>query len=269
MHSAFDAFAPAYDVEFTDTALGRLLRGRVWGVLAEQLRPGQRVIEIACGTGEDAVWLAQRGVWVTATDGSPQMLQAAKRKAEAAGVSERVAFLLLDIAASENGDSMLDGEAVNAPFDGALSDFGGLNVIDNWRPLAQRLAELVRPGGWVILVPMGPVCPWEIAWHLAHLDLQTAFRRFYGPADALIGAAHIPVFYPSAGRLSQDFAPWFRIEEVQSLGFWLPPSYLSHLVDRFPTLFARLTRLESRTARLTRGLGDHYILRLRRSEGNR
>lgn len=264
LNSAFDAFAPEYDARFTDTTLGRLLRRRVWDVLAQCFHPGEHVLELACGTGEDAVWLAQQDVRVTATDGSPLMLEAARRKAEAAGVGERVSFVRLDIGSRESGDWRFVLQSPTLPFDGVLSNFGGLNVIDDWRPLAHKLAALVKPGAWVVLVPMGPMCPWEVFWHLAHADLHTAFRRFRGSVDALIGSARIPIYYPSAGRLRRDFASWFQFEHTQSLGLWLPPSYLEDFVDRFPHLFARLDQVESHTARVTRGWGDHYIIIFRR-----
>lgn len=263
---AFDALAPAYDVDFTNTTLGRWLRQRVWEVLSTCLQPGQHVLELACGTGEDAVWLAGQGLWLTATDGSTAMLAVAKGKAQAAGVDQQIAFQSLDLSTLGQRRWQPENTVAGPPFDGVLSNFGGLNVLGDWRPLAQGLAELVRPGGWVVLAPMGPFCPWEMAWHLAHADLRTAFRRLHGPAEAVIGDVRLPIYYPGARRMRRDFAPWFRVEQVQSLGLWLPPSYLSHLVDRFPGLFSRLARLEARTARLSRGLGDHYLLLLRRAE---
>lgn len=262
---AFDAFAAEYDARFTDTTLGRWLRRRVWGILAQCFRPGDHILELTCGTGEDAIWLAQQGVRVTATDGSPRMIEAARRKAAAAGVSDRVAFATLDIDAAHDEEWRLMGIPPTG-FDGVLSNFGGLNVIETWRPLAEKLGGMVKPGGWLVLAPMGPICPWETLWHVAHADLRTAFRRFRSPATALVGATPIPIWYPAAPRLRRDFAPWFRPEYTESLGLWLPPSYLSHLVDRFPHLFGWLDRMEARTARLTRGWGDHYIIVFRRSE---
>ena len=260
--TAFDAFAADYDASFTETTLGRMLRRRVWEVLARHFHAGDHVLELACGTGEDAVWLAQQGVHVTATDGSPEMLHVARGKAEAAGVGDRVTFAVMDL--TLHGTRSTQHSPPLGTFDGVLSDFGGINVIGDWRPLAARLAECVRPGGYLVLVPMGPVCPWEIIWHLAHVDIKTAIRRLRPPATALIGGTRIPIWYPSARRLASDFAPWFRPTHTESLGLWLPPSYLGHLVDRFPRLFSVLSHLEQRTARLTGGWGDHYVMVLRR-----
>jgi hypothetical protein len=156
--------------------------------------------------------------------------------------------------------------AVGGRFDGVFSNFGGLNTIGEWRSLAATLAEIVRPGGTVILVPMGPFCPWEIGWYLAHGQPRQAFRRFSGNGvPAKIGEAIIPIWYPPAGRLRADFVTWFTHLTTQSLELWLPPSYLDHFVNRWPGLFRRLNRFEEATARLTGGWGDHYIIVFRRN----
>jgi hypothetical protein len=156
--------------------------------------------------------------------------------------------------------------AAPGPFDGVFSNFGGLNTIDEWRSLAAALAEIVKPGGVLILVPMGPFCPWEILWYLAHGQPKQAFRRFArSGAPAKIGDSVIPIWYPSAGRLRADFMPWFRHLATESLELWLPPSYLDHLVNKWLGLFRRLNRLEKVTARLTGGWGDHYIIVFKRN----
>jgi ubiquinone/menaquinone biosynthesis C-methylase UbiE len=60
--AAFDAIAEEYDATFTNSHLGRILRRRVWQILAANISEGQHILELACGTGEDAIWLARRNV---------------------------------------------------------------------------------------------------------------------------------------------------------------------------------------------------------------
>ena len=258
--TAFDALAAGYDDSFTNSALGQLLRPRVWRKLAQYFQPGQHVLELACGTGEDAVWLAGQGVTVTATDGAAQMVRVAQAKVEARQYANRVLTKQLSL------QQISQGEALGgAPFDGVYSNFGGLNTINTWAALASSLAQLVKPGGMAILVVMGPLCPWEMIWHAAHGHFKTAFRRLDGAASATIGQAFIPIWYPSARQLRTAFAPNFQHLSTESLGLWLPPSYLDHLVKRWPHLFHDLNRFEQFTARFTTGWGDHYMLTLQRS----
>ncbi len=269
--SAFDAFAQDYDATFTQTRLGQLLRQRVWRHLRQHFTAGQHVLELTCGTGEDAVWLAQQGVRITATDGAAAMVQATAVKAQQAGVSHLITPIqisLQDLAEGHHPRALTahppgDGVPLTA-YDGAFSNFGGLNTMGSWRPLAKNLASLVKPGSMVILVVMGPVCPWEFGWHLLHGEWGTAVRRRKPHALATIGHSTIPIWYPSARRLRRAFAPWFHHCHTESLGLWLPPSYLGHLVERWPRFFNHMAALESRTASYTRGWGDHYILTLTR-----
>ena len=255
--AAFDEVAAQYDDAFTDTLLGRLLRERVWQVVVTLLRPGQRVLELACGTGEDALWLARRGATVVATDGSPEMIEVARQKAARVDLEAAIDFRTCSLQQLSAGLPAWVGE-----LDGVLSNFGGLNTIGDWRPLARALAGRVRPGGWLLLVVMGPFCPWEIGWQLLHGQTGRAVRRLREPALARVGGRALSVWYPSPRRLAQAFAPSFRPCQTRSLGLWLPPTELSHLVARYPGLFSALNRVEQTTARFTAGWGDHYLLLL-------
>src|SRR5664279_6592737 len=99
---AFDHIGARYDAEFTNTDLSRWFRQRVWERLAILFQAGDSVLELGCGTGEDAVWLAKRGVHVLATDGSPAMLAETQRKAKVEGVEGLIETRLLDLTAAES-----------------------------------------------------------------------------------------------------------------------------------------------------------------------
>lgn len=257
METAFDAVATDYDRTFTETPLGRLLRRRVWQKLERIFYPGEEVLEVACGTGEDAVWLARRGVEVTATDASAEMVAVARHKLEAAALGDRVVLHQRSLEQIGAGEAPLP--PLRDAYNGVFSNFGGLNNTGEWRRLAGALGRLVSRGGRVVLVVMGPVCPWEMAWHLLHGEWRRAFRRLRGVSTAVVGEREVQVWYPSPRRLRRDFSPWFDHLGTESLGLWLPPSYLGHLVARWPGLFARVDGIERATAGFTGGWGDHYI----------
>jgi SAM-dependent methyltransferase len=275
---AFDAVAGEYDRAFTDTRLGRWLRAQVWNQLARHFPPGTRVLELGCGTGEDATWLAGRGVRVTATDASPAMLEVARRKAEAAGASDRVDFALLDLASGDLANAALPNAALpgvapatggrpRAGFDGAFSNFGALNCLERLDGLAARLADATRPGARVVLVVMGRWCLWELGWFLAHGDVRTALRRLHRHGvTAHVGGEPVQVWYHPPGQVRRAFAPWFRPLGLQGVGVLLPPSFLAPWVERHATA-ARLLRMAEgflAAAWPFRLLGDHYLVALER-----
>lgn len=263
----FDAVAADYDAAFTDRPLGRWLRAIVWRRLEQAFEPGEHVLELGCGTGEDAVWLARRGISVTATDASPAMLEITRRKAEETDVTDRVTIRPLDLTRlTEDQDAGACGRLAGG-YDGAFSNFGPLNCVGDREELAGALACLVQPGGKVVLVVMGPVCPWEIAWHLVRGRPRTAFRRFRSGKTAHVGdGGEVRVWYPSHRRLRREFARYFETREVAGLGFLLPPSEMGRFVERAPRLFGKLAAIDRRLAGTLpwRWLNDHYLMVLER-----
>jgi len=257
----FDSMAPDYDREFTRSPLGQELRAIVRERVAANFKSGDHVLELNCGTGEDAVWMAKRGIRILATDVSEEMLNSTRRKAAAGGVAPMIETRRLDISLPGSGVTGLK-------FNGVLSNFGGLNCAKDLTPLVSMLAGSVAPGGTLVLVPMGRHCAWEMAWHCLHLHPSAAFRR-HGPggAEARRGPYVIRVWYPSAGSLRRTLAPWFEEKRVTGLGTFLPPTYLERVVLRRPGLYRTLVRLERRlSAKFPFNLvGDHMICEYQRT----
>jgi SAM-dependent methyltransferase len=267
----FDTAAAAYDADFSSTRLGRLLRQRVWDTLAATFQPGQHILELGCGTGEDAVFLARRGVSVLATDASAGMLAVAEAKVRQAGLTDRVQFTQLDAArlvlhgtvqpAPSQGlapsEEPRSGDVASA-YDGALADFGVLNCVADRRVPGRALAERLKAGAALVAVVMGPLCVWEVGWYALHGDLRRAGRRWRSGGLAQVGNASLPVWYPSPSRLRAELAGGFRLKRLVGLGTLLPPSYLSHLVDRWPKVFTRLADYDARLPG-SPWLADHYL----------
>jgi SAM-dependent methyltransferase len=261
--TAFDVIAPDYDRQFSATQIGSLMRRAVWARCSARFARGSRVLEMNCGTGEDALWLASQGIEVLATDVSTGMLAVAESKRlRAVGASvdaaAGVAAVRFQPLAWEGLSSLPEGG-----FDGALSNFGGLNCVADLRAAARGLAGKLRPGAVAVLCVMGPVVPWEWAWYLLHGRPATAFRRLSGRAQW----SGIPVNYPSIIKIQERFAPEFRVLRVSALGALLPPPYAETWIGRYPRALAWLDRVERRfdTAWPLPLIADHYVIELERT----
>ena len=257
----FDHVAESYDEVFTNSLLGRAQRDSVWEELDRCFRPGQRILELNCGTGVDAVHLGERGVEVLACDVAPRMIQVARRRTASQQASARVDFRVLateEIAA-------LAGEG---PFDGVFSNFGGLNCVPDLSAVARDLAKLLAPGASALLCMAGRVVAWEIIWYLAHGKPRKALRRFRrgGTVGRLAEGVMVEVHYPSARTMVRLFAPHFRLLHLKGVGVTVPPSYLEPLAQRFPRVLRSLTaadRLLSRVPAI-RASADHIVLEFQR-----
>ena len=257
--AAFDEAAASYDSDFAGTTPGLWLRQSVWGHLRPFVRPGMQVLDLGCGTGEDALWLARNGCHVTAADGSAAMLEQVAAKASGLHLERRVRTIGLDLNAS------FESAPFAHSFDLVVSNFGAINCVGDLALLERKLAAWVKPGGVLALVYMGRFCAWETAYYLARLD-RRAMRRWWGRARASVGNQSLDIRYWSKGELLRALGPSFRPIAAHGVGTFLPPSYLFHWVERRPRLFRALAQCDRRTSRIwpLSRIGDHTLVILRR-----
>ncbi|MCU1233975.1 MAG: Methyltransferase type 11 [Candidatus Solibacter sp.] len=202
----FDRLAARYDEAWTNTAVGRAQRDQVWREVDGLFRAGERILDIGCGTGEDAAHFAARGVDVYGIDASPAMIELARG---------RGGFRAEVCRAEEVG-------RIGGTFDGAISNFGALNCVEDLARFAGDLAELVRPGGCVAICLLGRFCAWESLYYGACLQWGKATRRWRGRA----AAEGLTVRYPTTREVRQAFARGFELQRWIGIGAFVPPSYV-------------------------------------------
>jgi ubiquinone/menaquinone biosynthesis C-methylase UbiE len=257
----FDAVAERYDQTFTSSKIGQAQRSSVWKELEKAFRSGDRVLEIGCGTGVDACFLADRGVQVVACDNSPRMIAVATQRLRE---SKRASLVQPTLLAAEEIAILRGRER----FDGAFSNFGALNCVQDPGAVARNLAGLLRPGAKLLLCWMGRCCLWEMVWYLAQAKPEKAFRRFRrgGATARFADGSPLRVYYPSLRSLARAFAPEFRLTSCKGVGIFVPPSYLEVWAARFPRLLRLGTQADSLLARCPgiRVAGDHLLLEFER-----
>ena len=184
----FDRIAPVYDVMNPVMSAGL---DRRWRRLTARavVRPGMRVLDACCGTGDLAIAARKAGGDVTGVDFSERMLERARRKAP------DIEWVAGDLLALPFGD---------AAFQAATVGFGVRNV-DDLEAGLRELARVLEPGGRLgcleITRPRGLLRPFFRLWFdglvplagrilpggAAYTYLPASVRRFPGPED--LGAA--------------------------------------------------------------------------------
>ena len=238
--AAFDCMAQTYDGTFTESAIGRAQRNVVWDALQKAFRPGDRVLELNCGTGEDALFLTKRGISVLGCDASARMIEVAERRKSMEAPGSSLEFRVL-----RNED--VDTLTPPTPFDGVVSNFSGLNCVADPSQVVRKLTHLVKPGATALICISTRICLWETL--------------------ARLGEITVPVWYPTIPAMRRAFAPWFRLRSFRAVGLFVPPSYVEPWLRNHKPVLARLEAMDRIFAGwpVLRGVGDHVLLEFERT----
>jgi len=253
--AVFDRLASTYDRTFTESLIGRAQRHAVWRQLLKTFKRNDNLLELNCGTGEDAFFLASQGISVFACDASQNMITRAEQRLAHISPAPPVVFCHLPT-------ERLGELAPVQRFDGVFSNFSGLNCIADLAPIALNLSALVKPGDPLLLCLSTRICLIELFYYLCRFNPAKAFRRVCGRSKAVIEGAPLTVFYPTLRQIRRAFTPHFRLRSHIGIGVAIPPSYLEPWVRRHPTSFRVLCALERFLASVPvlRTTGDHVLL---------
>ena len=161
------------------------------------LRPGARVLDVACGTGANFELIRRRigpSGELIGLDATPQMLDQARARIARAGWSN-VNVLEADVCE-------MRAEQLGEPFDAALCTLG-LSVIPRWQRAWQTMLDCVRDGGRVAVMDAGrppagapsrnTIVPRPLAWALERFFAADCARR---PWQLLERDTHNPTSRP-------------------------------------------------------------------------
>jgi SAM-dependent methyltransferase len=257
---AFDSVAADYDGERGNNALIQEMRHEMWQWLDATCAPDSRLIDLGCGTGLDAVRMAQCGHRVTATDWSPKMVARTLKRAQDDGLAARVTALAL-------GSHELQGLTESNTYDGAYSNLGPLNCVPHLGDLSRECARLLKPGGRLVFTVIGRYCPWEIL-HYSRLRRWSRVKVRFSREMVGVGMNNHTIWtrYYTPREFYRHFRAEFSLEHFRGLCIFAPPPYLTWLREKHPRWHEFLWRLDRRVAGwpLLRGVGDHFLIVMRK-----
>ncbi len=254
INRGFSAKALVYDDYGADHPVILWARAQVREHIMALVPPGARLLELAAGTGADAAFLAGRGYHVHATDLADGMVAETRRKIATRGLGDRLTAQHVSFTELEN--------VTGGPYDLIFSNFGGLNCIPDLTAMTRGLPRLLKPGGFVTVVVMPPVCPWELVQALRG-DFTTGLRRLHpGGIMARVATAYFKTYYYRPGQVLRALGPGYRRVTLRGLCLFSPPSYLEKFSRGHPRLFRRLAALDERLGGwpLLNAMGDFFML---------
>ena len=226
--TGYDALAPRYDALIQTDHWMRLV---LWRHYTRLFRAGDRVLDVGCGTGLDALYLAERGVRVTAIDASAGMISELRRKAAARGI----AVGALHAPASELP------RLTERSFHGIVSGFAGLNAVPDLARFAADAARVLRPGGRIVAHMLAPpgICEWLGALIRGRWRAALEMRARRGGSIDVCGQALDHVLLKAHEVYRVFFRKYFKLRGCYGLGFLPPPAapaagWIEPSLGRFP-----------------------------------
>ena len=254
MLEAYEAAAPDYDRQVQGDGW---MRDVLWDRYARLFSAGQTVLDLGCGTGIDAVFLAQRGIRVIGIDASPAMIAQSRTKLAAADLGDLVKLRVMDIARV--------GSLPQAGFDGIIGAFAALSTTPELEEVAASIARLLVPRGMLVVHLLNRWSFWEWLGLLRSRRFGAARRLGRNPIrNFMIGGRTVPHYlYQPGATYARFFQSRFALRRAYGIGIVRPP----HTVRRIPSAIVRgLDRLERPLRRLRpfRDWGRFFVLELER-----
>lgn len=259
LHEAFNNYARQYDQHFTNSLIGKAQRLQVYDYLKTlQFFSNKTILEINCGTGEDAKTFNEHKAIINATDISEQMLEIARQKNK----NTPIQFIQCSI-------QDIEKKFTENKFAVMFSNFGGLNCL-NEKELIQfskAVNNLTLPKSDLVFVIMGTNCFVEKLYFLFKVNGAKAFRRKQKlGAETTINNEHFTTYYYSPQKIKTIFKTNFEVVHTKPIGLFVPPSYLEPFIKKHPTVFKILTIADSFFSHIKflSNNADHYLIHLKR-----
>jgi len=233
------------------------LREQVYAHVSLFMNPGSRILELNAGTGIDALYFAERGHTVLATDISDGMIAQIKKKIRERDHGDRLSCRQL----SYDELHQLEGRK----FDYVFSNFGGLNCINDLSSVSRHLPSLLTPGAYVTWVIMPPVCLWELGGVLKGHGAK-ALRRFHrhGTLSHLEGE-YFRTYYHTASKVRAALGSHFHLVKSEGLAAISPPPHHGAFPKRNRRLYSFLRSVDKlvRHSIPFNRWADHIVLTFR------
>lgn len=255
---AFSRQAPLFDDLYGGNTIIGYKRWRVRSHALNHLPEQGNILELNCGTGEDALFFAQNGFNVHGTDLSTGMLEQFEQKTIA--YSDKVSF-------EQCSFTELKKLQNKGPYDMIFSNFGGLNCTGELDKVLASLDELLKPGGVATLVIISKFCLWE-TFLIFKGKFKTAFRRFFSNngRKARVEGEYFTCWYYNPNYVVDKLGASFEVLNIEGLCTIVPPSYIENFAEKHSAVYRFLVKLENRmkSSWPWRYWGDYYIISLKK-----
>lgn len=255
---AFDSIAEEYHSSFSLNGSAKLARTRVHQSFTQYLSPAQGVVlDVGCGTGIDAQFIAGLGCDVYGIDKSVGMIGEAVKQLNLSNKTIGGKVELEAVVANTKNLNLLLS-SIRAKH--VILSFGVINFIEDLQSLFQVIALHLDRGGICIATALSKSSWWE------YLRKGGSVRIGTQPKSMSIGGVETSSWFWDDDDIVSASQNFFDVVDVYGIGFVYPPPYLDKYVCRFPRLQRLLWKLDRQYERskLAAKYADHVVVVLER-----
>jgi ubiquinone/menaquinone biosynthesis C-methylase UbiE len=254
--AAFSNQAAQFDALYAGDTIIQYKRKRVRDHVQQFILPNSEVLELNSGTGEDAIWFAQQGHTVHATDISKGMQEQLQQKVKVAKLEQQISSELISFTQLQNLQQQKQYGYI-------FSNFAGLNCTGELEKVLQSFTALLKPGGKITLVMLPKFCLWEFLL-LFKGQFKTAFRRLFSSkgVQAHVEGEYFTCWYYDPSFVIGHLKNNFELLGYEGLCTLVPPSYIEGFAEKHPIAYNFLKNKENKWKCKWpwKFIGDYYII---------
>lgn len=258
VNGAFSKQSGIFDSLEIDNELVLLIRNNIRQHVLNYTAPSQTMLELNCGTGLDAMFFVNQGLFVHATDNAEGMLNQLQQKVINDKLEDRLTFQKCSFNELEQLEQKRYGHV--------FSNFGGLNCSPDLKKVIKSLDNLLEVDGMAHLVIMPRFCVWEMLFAVKGL-FKLAFRRFsLNGSKSQVEGLSFTTYYYSPRYVQKAFGNNYETRSIKAMGCFIPPTYMDQMPQKRPSFFKKLISLDAKYAHKWPfyNLGDHFVISIQK-----
>ena len=250
-----DSIAGSYDEMLERSIVASNVRKKVHTKLLQYFKPGDHILDLNCGTGTDAIFLAKNGIYVKATDISPGMIEITQSKIKLEKLDKYIEASIMD---SENLSALNKYDK----FNGVLSNFNGINYLNDLNRFSEHLVTFLKPNSKLLFIVLNKICLYEVLYYAFKLKISLAYNKTTAREKTLTTRMYLY----SPKTLGKIFSNNFTVKKITGFGILLPPDQLRNLYKRHGRVLSKIEKVEEMISSSFPfyNISDQYLIEMER-----
>lgn len=221
-----------YDRLMNENPFSVYLRNEFHKIIDKYIKHGCKVLDLGCGTGDDAIYAARQNAKVTAIDISEEMINIAEAKTQNAGLKSKIKYYAADIEQWVNEN--------NEPFDVVISNFNAINYVKDLDKFLQHLNKSINKNGTAVITMINNKSISEFYFYFLKFKFNKSLNSLFNRKKNIITELNI---YP-VNRVNKLFRKYFKMKKAEGISIIAPPYSMQGIYKKLKKIMPVILKLE-------------------------